>query len=392
MRCPSRSLRADDLGAPATRKRRARRAGALAAALAASLAPVPGCATGQPAPAAGAAGGPSDRLRLSALLLDASDSAAVAFDNEVASALIANAPPREIYSYMLSRATATSNIRALALGADPAGALVDLYVYSDLALWACENRVRASPTTPLVPCGATFGVLREEITAIAREFMTAEQVAKVDAVTSEWKRSHEGQLVVGLIRLSDIAEGTGTAPVKLEQVAPSLLSPVTEAAQQLDDLRLLGYKALWLASRIPTSVGWQLDATAYAAMTSQPATRAISGIEALNQGLGSSQRAIESVGTSNAALSERLEGVSQRLEDLESSVEGLDAHLDGISSAVASLAQEAGELKGADTLATRVLMQATWSGIAIIVTGAASLALVLWSHRHHSRRIASKRD
>jgi hypothetical protein len=308
----------------------------------------------------------------------------------VTSALLARAPALQIYSYMLSRAEATANIRALALGPDPAGALVDLYVYADLATWACGNRVRANPGAPLVPCAATFGVLREQIAEIAREYMSASNLQEVDAAIAAWKRAHEGQLVVGLIRLADIAQSSGTAPVMLASVAPSMFSPVTEAAQQIEEARVLGYQAVWLASRLPTSIGWQADAAAYGVMTSQPATHALDGVMGLNQRLTDSHRSIEALALANAKLGQQLDGVSGRLEQLERSVSGLgtglDRHLDGVSSALEGLSGEAKTLSGADTLATQVITRATWSGVVLISLGAASLALVLWSHRHHSRR------
>lgn len=334
------------------------------------------------------------RIRLSALLLDASDTASVAFDNEVALALLAKASPLELYSYMMSRAIATANIRALALGPDPAGALVDLYVYSDLALWACENRVRAKPTTPLVPCSATFGVFRAEIVRIAREFMAPDKLATVDAAVAEWKRAHEGQVAVGLIRLADLADATGTAPVVMAQVAPSMFSPVTEAAQQLEEVRILGYQALWLASRLPTSVGWQLDATAYGIISSGPATQALASVSSLDESLAAAHQGLARLAESNAELANRAEGLTDRIGALESAVAtlgtGLASNLGGVSTSVGDLATEARELDGADELATRVVRQATWSGIGLIAFATVSLAVVLWSHRHHSRRIASK--
>jgi hypothetical protein len=334
------------------------------------------------------------RLTLSARLLDASDTASAAFENQVTAALLARAPALQIYSYMLSRAEATANIRALALGPDPAGALVDLYVYADLALWACESRARANPTAPLVPCDPTFGVFRTQISAIARECMSADQITKVDAAIAAWKRDHEGQLVVGLMRLSDLVQSRGVGPVMLGDVAPSMFSPVTEAAQQLEEVRVLGYQALWLASRLPVSIGWQADAAAYGVMTSQPATATLDGVSALTGRLSESQRSIEALSSANVELGKRLEAVTGRLGALEKSVgglgTGLDRDLGKVASALDALSSEAKALSGADTLATQVITRATWSGVVLISLGAASLALVLWSHRHHSRHQGQK--
>lgn len=331
---------------------------------------------------------------LSARLLDASDTASAAFDRIVNKALMESAPPRELYSYMLTRAEATANVRALALGADPAGALVDLYVFSKLASWACENRMRLHPEVAMTPCASTYGVLRDEIAQIAREYMTPEKLARVDGAIEAWIKAHPDRMVIGLIRLSDLAESSGTAPVVLEQVAPSMFSPVTEAAQQLQEARLLGYQALWLASRLPMSVAWQLDATIYGAISSDPATKAISNVESLSHGIAGAHEAFEKLSASNVALSTNAATLGDRVEALEKSVatlgKGLSSNLSGVSSSLGSLGTEVRDLDGADELASRVVRQATWSGIALIGLAAGSFAIVLWSHRRHSRRSADR--
>lgn len=331
-------------------------------------------------------------VQLSARLLDASDTASAAFDRIVNRALMDGADTRTLASFMLTRADAAGNIRTLALGADPAGALVDLYVYSNLALWACENRVRAHPELPLMPCPETFGILQGDVAEIAREYMTPEKLATVDRAIDAWKQSHPQQLVIGLIRLSDLSDSSGTAPVVLEQVAPSMFSPVTEAAQQLQEARLLGYQALWLASRLPTSVSWQLDATLYVALASEPASKALTSVESLSSVLSEAHQVFGKLAQSNLTLSDRATELSQRLDALEKSVaalsDGLGSNLTGVSTSLGSLGSEVRELDGADQLATRIVRQATWSGIALISLAAVSLALVLWLHRHHARRAA----
>ena len=351
-----------------------------------------GC-TGAPQPTASVAEVRSS-VQLSARLLDASDTASAAFDRIVNKALMEGAPPRELYSYMLTRAEATANVRALALGADPAGALVDLYVFSRLALWACENRARLHPEITLTPCESTYGVLRDEIVQVARECMTPEKLARVDGAIDAWIKAHPNRMVIGLIRLADLAETSGTAPVVLEQVAPSMFSPVTEAAQQLQEARLLGYQALWLASRLPMSLAWQLDATIYGALSSDPASKAISGVESLSHGIADAHQAFGTLAESNAALSAQAAALGERVQALERSVAalgaGLGTNLSGVSSSLGTLGTEVRDLDGADELATRVVRQATWSGIALIALAAGSLALVLWSHRHRSARSASK--
>lgn len=333
-------------------------------------------------------------MQLSARLLDASDMASAAFDRIVNRALLNGADTRTLASYMLTRAEASGSIRALALGADPAGALVDLYVYSKLAAWACENRVRAHPELPLTPCAQTYGVLEQDVAEIAREYMSPEKLATVDQAIDTWKRAHPQQQLIGLIRLSDLADSSGTAPIVLEQVAPSMFSPVTEAAQQIQEARLLGYQALWLASRLPMSLSSQLDATLYVALASEPAGKALANMESLSAQISQAHQVFAILTESNRALAEQAGALGGRVESLEKSVTtlgaGLSSNLSGVSSSLGNLGTEVRELDGAEELATRIVRQATWSGIALIALACSGLALVLWLHRHHSRNAPSE--
>jgi len=73
------------------------------------------------------------RVQLTSELLDIADTAASLFQAEVIRARLNGRPEREIAYLELTRNNAAANYRSLALGQDAWGALVDLYVFSELS-------------------------------------------------------------------------------------------------------------------------------------------------------------------------------------------------------------------------------------------------------------------
>lgn len=346
-----------------------------------ALALVVGCASSPPQ---GAEHDLRSTVRLSARLMDASDSAATAFDNQVTEALLTDTDPKDLASLMTSRALSTAIIRAIVLGADPAGALVDLYVYSDLALWACENRMAMKVGFKLIPCQSTYGVLRKEAVALAKEYMSKEQIARVDAAIAKFKADHPNQLAIGLVRLSDLEGESGTTAIVLSEVAPSMFSPVTDAARQLQETRLLGYQALWLMSRLPTAMGWQIEASMYLGLASKPVSDLQSSTGRIATGLEGSSTSLESMTAVHRILNDQLQALQSRISQLESSLSskaGLGEDLYDVSSSIDTLAGEASNLTGAERLVDRTVRTAAMIGVGLIALATASFGSVLWWHR-----------
>jgi hypothetical protein len=271
------------------------------------------------------------RVQLSSELLDVADTAAALFETEIINARLAGRPEREIAYLQITRNGAVANYRSLALGQDAWGALVDLYVFSDLSVAACEHRARLHPDLATIDCDATYAEVHRRILEIASkpDHITPENRATLDAAITAYKTKHPHLISAGMIRLEDLAAYSGTASAVFEASEPNMMSPITNAATELEQIRLLGAQVVWLASRLPTAAGWEAQATIDMA-TSSPAV--------LN-GLNRVQK-----------LSEQLDTTGGAVTTLSANVSSLATDITGLATNVKELRQELGDLEGDRTL------------------------------------------
>ncbi|MFM8783691.1 MAG: hypothetical protein ACKOFI_00665, partial [Phycisphaerales bacterium] len=88
-------------------------------------------------------------------------------------------------------------------------------------------------------------------------------------------------LNVGLLRIDDIASSKSEVELVLPPSEESMLSPVTDAAHQLEQARLLGAQMLWLATRLPGNVADELEGSARLLAQSEVAQRALADLHGL---------------------------------------------------------------------------------------------------------------
>lgn len=271
------------------------------------------------------------RVQLSSELLDVADTAAALFETEIINARLAGRPEREIAYLEITRNGAVANYRSLALGQDAWGALVDLYVFSDLSVTACEHRARLHPDLATIDCDATYAEVHRRILEIASkpDHITPEKRAVLDAAITAYKTKHPNIISAGMIRLEDLAAYSGTASAVFDAAEPDMMSPISNAATELEQTRLLGAHVVWLASRLPTAAGWEAQATMDMAMSNP----------AVLDGLNRVQK-----------LSEQLDTTGGAVTALSANVSSLATDMQSLSTNVQELRQELGDLEGDRTL------------------------------------------
>lgn len=263
--------------------------------------------------------------KLSAELLDVADFAAATFGAVTSQVYLQGASDQELLLAETIRNNAVSFVRAIALDDDPAQALVDMLVYAKLATWACENRKGLPKQAFEEDCGRTFGALLVEVERVAKEWMTPDQIAIVDEAVEGFKKRNPGRTTIGLIRLPDLAVSSNVNVQALQASAPSLLSPVTEAATQIQLLRMLGGRLLWLLGRLPQSIGWRAEELISAVLASDGFT-AIKG-------------SLESIGARLDETQKNLLGLHEPLQGLGGSVAAMDQTLESFAKAMTIVAE-----------------------------------------------------
>jgi hypothetical protein len=91
-------------------------------------------------------------------------------------------------------------------------------------------------------------------------------------VVDVWLDEHAEAIVVHFVRLSDFAEIRNP---RSAQTVKGMLADVGHATRAVDDVRLLGERALWLGSRMPLALGFQIEATLYDVVAQREAQQLI---------------------------------------------------------------------------------------------------------------------
>jgi hypothetical protein len=234
---------------------------AIAAAATASLTLASACSTPPRAPDEGL----KLRLELAANLLDVADVGMTLFATEVTKSYIAGEPGEVYLAKQMTRNTAVNNLRSLALGQDPTGALVDLYVWVRLAEQACANRNRSLPGLRDHPydCHATYGELKRRIDGLmetgfnGKPVYSADLRAELDRIVVDFQSTHPDLVSAGLFRIDDLRDYSGSRMQVIAQAPEAMLSPVEDARAEIERARLVAAQMVWLASRLPTAAGWE---------------------------------------------------------------------------------------------------------------------------------------
>jgi phage shock protein A len=371
-----------------------------------------------------------DAVQLSAQLLVIADIASSVFSERVVQLRIDGASDLIVYTAEAIRNNSVANYRAIALSPDPANGLVNMYIYANLGSWACETRVATHPELFEEDCDRTYGEVLREVRQLAHEWMSPEQIADLDRRIDEFRSRHPDRMIIGMVRLEDLARQFAMSEQRKDQVTPSLFSPVTEAAQQLEQVRLLGDRAIWLLSRLPETISWRASAFLMEVLSSdgfvaikelaggiserldlvrrnvdtldqsmqklgdglEQSTASIGSLETgiagledslatTAKGLGSMSESIASIPERFASLASVLAETSQSLEGnvaglrevaasgqaLESKLASLDEKIVGLESSVASLTVEIQTLEGAKSIIDETLLKAAGLGALLIV-------------------------
>lgn len=282
-----------------------------------------------------------DAVELAAQLLAIADIASSAFTNRVAQLRIDGASDMVAYTAETIRNNSVANFQSIALSPDPASGLVNMYVYANLGLWGCENRVAGRSDLFQEDCDATYGLVLLRVKDLARQWMTPAQIEDLDRRIEEFKERYPGRMTIGSVRLEDLDRQFAQQETAIDTIAPSLFSPVTEAAEQLEQVRLLGDRAIWLMSRLPEAFGWRLSAFLMEILASdgfttvkELASSISQRLQSVHENIAGLERSMGELGGTIASGSDVIGKLDQRIGSLGEQMAELDAALAATGSAV----------------------------------------------------------
>ena len=264
-----------------------------------------------------------NRVELATKCMDIADFAASTFEQEVARALLENRSSIEIAVLEFDRNHVKSTARALALNPDPVYAIVDLYVWCHLGHWACGNRVRLNPQLVPANCDRVWGVIVARVEHIATKVIEPKRRAQIDAIVADFMEHNPDRLTIGTMRLQELVDTRKQRDVQVEDVAPTMFSPISDAARQLEQTRLLGMQLIWLMARMPTTLGEELETGARVVLESEGMKGTMGRFDSVASKLESAGGSIVKVAQSQERLSNELAGVHASLDRISASVDSL---------------------------------------------------------------------
>jgi len=262
-----------------------------------------------------------NRVQLSDRLLEIADDASSVTANTVTRAILNHDSPAHIASLERTRSGVLATVRSMALTPNPETGIVRLYVWSRLATWTCGNRVAAAPDMVVDICDEVFGMLAIRIDAVADTVLDAKTRAHLDTVVDHYKLAHPDLLTVELRRIDDVTGPSDQAVLQASE--PTMMSPVTDAARQLEHTRLLGNQLVWLISRMPSALGEQTEGTARVLLESDRVQQAFTHLEALASHTSATAHGLESVAHAQTLLAEHLQALDESTKHTASATENI---------------------------------------------------------------------
>lgn len=271
------------------------------------------------------------RLELAANLLDVADVGMTLFSAEVTKSYIEGEASDRYLVVQRTRNTAVNNLRALALGPDPTGALVDLYVWVRLAEQACANRNRAMVMLHERPydCAGTYGEIRRRIDQLMETGYGGKPVYKpgdrerLDSIVADFQRKHPDLLSAGLFRIDDLREYSGTRLEVIAQAPPAMLSPVEDARAEIERARLVAAQMVWLASRLPTAAGWEAETITDEVLFSKEVSTALQSARNIEKRLDETRATLATVTSAASELSKSVDTLGNQVGEVAAAREVL---------------------------------------------------------------------
>jgi hypothetical protein len=232
-----------------------------------------------------AAGYDKEALRkevaLATKLMDIADLAHAEARMQYVRLVVRRAPEIEIAAVAKMQSGVSSTVRAMALDPSPTQGLVQMYIWSRMAGFACENRRRAMSESVPFPCDELYGRIAVQLAALAKAELGDARLAELDRLIAAYQAENPELVQVGLLRIDDIATSRMEVELVLPSSEESMLSPVTDAAHQIEQARLLGAQMLWLAARLPMAFGDEFEGSTLLLSQSEVAQRALADLNGL---------------------------------------------------------------------------------------------------------------
>jgi hypothetical protein len=148
-----------------------------------------------------------------------------------------------------------SSAFTIAASSEPDAALLDMVVMITLGRMIFEEHWLKKMGSEVEPILAGFRKSEKDIWQIANKVFTPEQQKQLYAIIKEWRQNNQDVLVFSYIRYGDFMSERSTSRLDQEKKTGGLFKSVQVATQQVEEMRLLAERGMFLATRLPLLTG-----------------------------------------------------------------------------------------------------------------------------------------
>lgn len=163
------------------------------------------------------------------------------------------APPPEEYKRVYNLTVYSfSSAFTVAAQARPVGGLLDMVAMVTLGRIIFEEDLLVEYGPGLEPVVAAFRKAENDIWQVAAKVLTADQLRKLRSLIHRYRNHHPDVLFFPSVRFSDFSSFRGKLA---EETSGGLFKSVENATQQVEEIRLLAERGMYLGTRMPMLTG-----------------------------------------------------------------------------------------------------------------------------------------
>jgi hypothetical protein len=144
-----------------------------------------------------------------------------------------------------------ASVFTIAAGPNPEVALLDMAVLATLGRMVYEEHWLVKWGEPAAAFVRGYRQLETDIWRILGQVLTPEQQEELGGMIQDWRRSHPEQLLFHYLRFSDFAASRQQSTLVKAVQAGGMFGSVRQATQQVEEMRLLVERAMFLGTRLP---------------------------------------------------------------------------------------------------------------------------------------------
>jgi hypothetical protein len=148
-----------------------------------------------------------------------------------------------------------SAVFTIAADPNPQTALLDMVVLTTLGRMIYQDNMRRKYGTPVEVMARGYRHMETDIWAIAVKVLAKEQQEELRQIILQWRKQNPDKVIFNYLRFSDFAAQRRNSTLVKREKSGGLFKSVQEVTEQVEEMRMLAERGIFLATRLPLLTG-----------------------------------------------------------------------------------------------------------------------------------------